>query len=133
MADVIRQTVTLKASPNELFETFLDSKKHEAATGAPAEINREPGGSFKAFGGAIWGKTLYVAPNRMIVQSWRSTNFKPGDPDSILILQFSKAKGGGKIDLTHVNVPVQDRRGVTKGWPHYYWKPWKAYLAKIKK
>jgi activator of HSP90 ATPase len=132
MADVIRQTVTLNASPKELFEMFLDSKKHSASTGGPAKISRKPGGKFTAFGGLLWGKTLQVVPNRMIVQSWRSANFKSGDPDSILILQFSKAKNGGTIDMTHVNVPVQDRKGVTKGWGLYYWKPWKAYLAKKK-
>jgi hypothetical protein len=22
------------------------------------------------------------------------------------------------------------RRGVTAGWPRYYWQPWKAYLAR---
>jgi hypothetical protein len=59
----------------------------------------------------------------------RSINFKPDDPDSILILQFSKAPGGAKVDLVHINVPVQDHRGVAKGWPLYYWKPWKKYLA----
>jgi hypothetical protein len=64
----------------------------------------------------------------MIVQSWRGTHFKASDPDSILILRFSKAPGGAQVDLTHVNVPEQDHAGVTKGWPKYYWEPWKKYL-----
>ena len=57
MAHVIRQTVTLKVSPKELYETFLDSKKHSAVTGMPADVNRKVGGSFSAFGGKIRGKT----------------------------------------------------------------------------
>jgi activator of HSP90 ATPase len=133
MAHVIHQTVTLGVPPKELYETFLDSKKHSAVTGMPAEVNREVGGSFSAFGGKIRGKTLLVVPDRMIVQAWRAGHWKKDDPDSILILIFSKTKGGGKIDLTHVNVPAYDRKGVTKGWPSFYWKPWKAYLAKKKK
>jgi activator of HSP90 ATPase len=133
MAHVIRQTITLKAPPNELYETFLDSQKHTAATGMPAEVDREIGGSFSAFGGKIRGKTLALVPDRMIVQAWRASHWKKNDPDSILILIFSKAKSGGKIDLTHVNVPAYDRKGVTNGWPTFYWKPWKAYLAKKKK
>jgi activator of HSP90 ATPase len=133
MAHVIRQTVTLKIPPSELYETFLDSQKHSTVTGAPAQVNREIGGTFSAFGGQILGKTLLVVPDRMIVQAWRASHWKNEDPDSILILTFSKVKGGGKIDLTHVNVPTYDRKGVTKGWPLYYWKPWKAYLAKKKK
>ena len=36
MTRPIRRSVTLNASPEELYETFLDSKKHAAVTGAPA-------------------------------------------------------------------------------------------------
>ena len=54
---------------------------------------------------------------------WNAT-----DPDSILVLQFKKATGGGEIELVHANVPRHDHGGVTKGWPKYYWNPWKAYL-----
>jgi hypothetical protein len=32
------------APPNELFEMYMDSKKHSAATGAPAKIDRRAGG-----------------------------------------------------------------------------------------
>jgi len=28
-----------------------------------------------------------------------------------------------------VDVPQYDQKGVTQGWPQYYWKPWKKYLA----
>ena len=41
---------------------------------------------------------------------------------------FTKAPGGGRIDLVQVGVPPHDHRGVTQGWPKYYWKPWRAYL-----
>jgi hypothetical protein len=34
----------------------------------------------------------------------------------------------GRIDLAHVNVPKHDFRGVTEGWPKYYWKPLRHYL-----
>ena len=87
------------------------------------------GGAFTAFDGALRGRNLLIVPNRLIVQAWRSTNFKTADPDSILVLEFRKAPGGSEVQLVHVNVPKQDHAGVSKGWPKYYWKPWKAYLA----
>jgi activator of HSP90 ATPase len=131
MTSVIQQTVTLKAPPEVLFDSFLDSKEHTAITGGmPAKVSRRVGGSFTAFGGQIRGRNLLILPKRMIVQAWRSDHWKASDPDSILILCFSKARGGGRIDLTHVNVPAHDRKGVTQGWPTYYWKPWNAHLAK---
>ena len=96
-------------------------------------MSRKPGGTFTAWNGQLRGRNLLIVPKRMIVQAWRSVNFKSGDPDSILILQFSKAPGGGRIDLVHVNVPHQDHEGVSKGWPKYYWKPWKKYFARKKR
>ncbi|HET8580008.1 MAG TPA: hypothetical protein VFL31_03340 [Nitrospiraceae bacterium] len=41
MAKTIQQTVRLKASPDELFHTYLDSKKHVAVIGSPASISRK--------------------------------------------------------------------------------------------
>jgi activator of HSP90 ATPase len=129
MMPPIRQSVVLKASPGELFDTFLDSKKHSAMTGAPAKLGRRAGAPFTAFGGALRGRNLLVLPRRMIVQAWRANHWKAGDPDSILVLRFAKAPGGGRIDLVHVNVPAHDHHGVTRGWKQYYWAPWKRYLA----
>ena len=95
----IQQAVTLSASPAELFDTFLDSKQHSAVTNARAQISRKVGGRFTAFNGQLRGRTLLVVPKRLIVQAWRSSQWKAGDLDSILILQFSEAPRGGKIDL----------------------------------
>ena len=73
-----------------------------------------------------------MVPKRLIVQAWRSRQWKRADPDSILVMRFSKAVRGGTIDLVHVNVPAYDHNGVAQGWRRYYWKPWKSYLAKKK-
>jgi activator of HSP90 ATPase len=128
MTRAIQQSVVLPALPEELFRTFLDSKMHSAVTSGPAKMSNKPGGKWSAWGGMIFGRNLLIVPNRMIVQTWRSCVFKKSEPDSILVLTFSKAKGGGRIDLVHVNVPAYDHKGVREGWPKYYWKPWKAYL-----
>jgi activator of HSP90 ATPase len=129
MTKTIQQSVRFKAPPKQLFELYLDSKKHTAATGGKATLSRKVGGAFTAWNNQLRGRNLLIVPNRLIVQSWRSTQWKTGDLDSILILEFSKAPGGGQVDLVHVNVPQHDHKGVTRGWPNYYWKPWKKYLA----
>ena len=128
MTKPIVQSVTFNASPEELFAIFTDSKKHSAATGAKAIVSAKRGAKWSAFDGMILGRNLVVVPGHMIVQAWRASHWKESDLDSILILSFSKAPGGGKIDLVHVGVPQHDHKGVTKGWPSYYWVPWKAYL-----
>jgi activator of HSP90 ATPase len=128
MTKPIVQSVVFKSTPEELFSIFTDSKKHSAATGGKASVSAKPGAKWTAWDGMISGRNLAVVPGQMIVQAWRASHWKETDLDSILILNFSQVKGGGKIDLTHVGVPQHDHKGVTEGWPQYYWTPWKAYL-----
>lgn len=125
---VISQSVILPASADVLFGMYLDASKHEAITGLPVTIGHSPGDEFSAFGGALTGEILAVFEPTLIVQSWRSTDFKPDDPDSTLILSFSPQGEAGKIELVHVQVPQHDRDAVDKGWHKYYWEPWRAYL-----
>ena len=99
-------------------------------TGAPAKISRTAGERFAAFGGLLRRQTLLMVPNQLIVQAWRSSQWNAEDPDSILMLVFSKAARGGTIDLVHVNVPAPGHAGVVQGRPTYYSKPWRSYLAK---
>lgn len=131
MTKIIQQTVTFKGvSPKELFETYLDSKKHAAAIGAPASINRRAGGKFTAFGeGHLVGTILHLVSNQMIVQTWRGrTEWKKSEPDSILVLTFEKIAGGTKLSLVQSGVPAKSLKKFNQGWHQYYWKPWKRYF-----
>jgi uncharacterized protein YndB with AHSA1/START domain len=125
----VTMAVELPASPARLYRMYLDPKQHAAITGAPVKIAARAGVGFEAFGGALRGKILQIVPNRLIVQSWRSTNFGRRDLDSTLVLSFLPAKGGARIELTHVNVASVDFAGVSEGWSTYYWVPWRHYLA----
>ncbi len=132
MTPIIHQTAQFRATPELLIELYLDSRKHSASTGAPAKVNRTVGGKFTAFNGAIHGTTLGVIPGKRIVQLWRAAHWKKED-SSIVILTFTHAANGARIELVHVGVPEYDRKAVGKGWPKYYWKPWKKFLASLKK
>ena len=132
MTPTILQRFEFPGSPKILFEMYMDSKKHAAATGAPAKLSRKPGGVWRAHGGAIGGKNLLIVPNQKIVQTWRAGFWKKGEL-SILILTFEKAPGGAVVDLVHVGVPQHDQKGVRDGWPNYYWRRWKKYLSSKKK
>ncbi len=129
MTKAIELSVRFAATPAKLFEMYLDSKKHSESTGGKARISRKVGGKFTAWSGQLRGYNLLIVPNQLIVQAWRATHWKASEADSILILKFSKAAAGGQVDIVHVNVPEHDHNGVSKGWPKYYWQPWKKYLA----
>jgi activator of HSP90 ATPase len=129
MRSLIRQSVVLPASAESLYATYLDPALHSAMTGAPVEVSAEAGSPFSAFGGLLSGSMIAVIAPRLIVQSWRSVNFKDGDPDSTLLLTFVPEGNQTRIDLIHIDVPEQDYEGVANGWDKYYWTPWKNYLA----
>ena len=133
MPKTIQQTVKLGASPEALFDIYLDSKKHGAAVNARASMSRKVGGKFSIWDGMIRGRNLAIVPKKMIVQSWRGSSWRKSDLDSLLVLTFSKASGGGQINLVHANVPDQHAAGIQKGWHTYYWKPWNAYLKQGKR
>jgi uncharacterized protein YndB with AHSA1/START domain len=120
--------VALPASAARLYSMYLDPKEHAAFTGAPVKIAARVGARFAAFGGALSGTILQIVPNRLIVQSWRSTQFGKRDLDSTLVLSFWAEGKGARIELAHVNIAESDFAGVSEGWSKYYWIPWRAYL-----
>ena len=130
MPKTILQKAVFRTSPGRLYELYMNARLHQAFTGMPVKVQKKVGSPFQAFGRMLSGKILHLVPGRTIVQTWRSVNFRKSDPDSILILNFSKVKGGAQIELVHVGVSDQDYLGVKKGWPKYYWKPLARYLSK---
>ena len=106
----------------------VDPQLHAAFTGAPATIDARPGAPFAAFDGMLTGTMLHVEPKRLIVQTWRSCNWPAADIDSVLTLSFWPEGDGARVELVHVNIPVEDFAGVSHGWEKYYWTPWRAYL-----
>src|SRR5271165_1567937 len=86
MTKAIQQSVRFAAPPEELFEMYLDSKKHSESTGGVARMSRKTGGKFTAWHGQLAGRNLFIVPTKLIVQTWRSTHWPASDPDSILIL-----------------------------------------------
>ncbi len=128
MRKVIQQSVLLPRSAVELFDMYLDPKKHQAFTGAPVTIGPTPGSAFSAFDGVLTGSILTVVKSSLVVQSWRSAKFTSTDIDSTLILSFTSEQEKGRINLVHLDVPEHDFEGVAEGWQKYYWEPWLRYL-----
>ena len=130
MPRTIQLAASLPASPDRLFDMYLDPGEHAAFTGSPVTISAEAGAPFRAFNGVLTGTILQVIPRRLIVQSWRSPHWGATDLDSTLILTFLPEKNGGRIELVQVNVVEDDFAGVCHGWEKFYWTPWRAYLSR---
>jgi activator of HSP90 ATPase len=130
MSKTVEQTVAFRAAPARLYDIYMDGRKHSAAIGGRAVVSRRVGGRFSAFGGMLEGRNLALVPGHLIVQTWRGKDWPKRELDSILILAFSRARGGGRIRLVHANVPDGRAARIRRGWRKYYWTPWKAYLRR---
>ena len=75
MAVTIKQKMKFDLPANKLFKFYMDEKMHAEITGDKAKISKEIGSNFSAGGKYIKGKMLHVKPNKMIVQTWRGSDW----------------------------------------------------------
>jgi peroxiredoxin/uncharacterized protein YndB with AHSA1/START domain len=72
----------IPATPEAIYDAWLDSRAHGKMTGAKAKASAKVGGDFSVWDGYAIGKNLELDPGKRIVQSWRTTDFAASDPDS---------------------------------------------------
>jgi activator of HSP90 ATPase len=128
MPRTIVMAASLPASPDKLFDMYLDPVAHAEFTGLTVSIEPRAGGGFRAFNGMLSGTILHIEPKSLIVQTWRSANWPLTAMNSVLTLSFWSEKDGARIELVQINVPEEDFAGVSQGWERYYWTPWHNYL-----
>jgi len=125
----IRQSVTIKANPHEVYETLMDSRKHTKFTGAKARMSRRVDGNFSAYGGYIQGINLDLVPDKRIVQTWRGSDWPKGHY-SVATFSLKIIKGGTRLTFTQTGVPDREFKDISQGWRDHYWRPMKGMLEK---
>jgi predicted ester cyclase/uncharacterized protein YndB with AHSA1/START domain len=125
----ITQEAFFNALPAEVFEAFLDSKQHSAFTGAPAEIDRKPGGRFIAYDGALTGTIVETVKDHKIVQDWHSQKWPTGHLSRLtLTLTPTFESRGTQLSLLQTSVPADFADQINTGWRDYYWSKLGPYL-----
>jgi len=125
----IRQSVTFKASPHEVYEALMDSRQHAKFTESKASISRKIGGKFTAYDGYIEGVNLELVPDEKIVQSWRGSDWPEGYY-SRATFSLQRAGNGARLTFIQTEVPEDQYDSISQGWRDYYWKPMKKMLEK---
>jgi uncharacterized protein YndB with AHSA1/START domain len=115
------------ATPQAIYQAWLNSEGHTAMTGSPAQASAQVGGSFSAWDGYITGKNLELEPGRRIVQAWRTIEFQQSDPDSRLDVTIEPEGKGTRVTIRHSNLP-DDGMQYKQGWVESYFQPMLAYL-----
>jgi len=129
-ATTIKQKTLIPATPDEVYNAFIEAKKHSAFTGSKATCDPKIGGEFTAWDGYISGSNLELVKGKKIVQEWSTTDWPDKFPSSRLELTFKGAKGGTEISMIHSNVPAEQADDLAEGWSEFYWKPMKEYFTK---
>ncbi|MGH2362840.1 MAG: SRPBCC domain-containing protein, partial [bacterium] len=80
MPRTITQSVTFATPPERLYDIYMNSARHGAAIDSTASVSRRVGGPFAAFDGVLRGRLLAIVPRRMIVQTWRGSDWKKSEP-----------------------------------------------------
>jgi activator of HSP90 ATPase len=128
--DSFTLSANIPATPEQIYEAWLSSEGHSQMTGSPAEVQGRSGGSFKAWDGYIWGKTLELESYHRIVQAWRTSEFPEESPDSRVEILLEESNGGTKITLIHTDIPEGQGESYKQGWEDFYFTPMRAYFSK---
>jgi activator of HSP90 ATPase len=124
----LHQEIDIKASRQRIYDALLDSKQFTAFSGAPAEISREPGGTFSLFGGLIVGRNVELVPKERIVQAWRPAAWEPG-VYTVVKFELKELGPQTRIVLDHTGFPEGNFRHFEYGWYAHYWEPLKKFGA----
>ncbi len=125
----IIQKQAFNTTPNKLYNFYMNEKLHTEITREKTIISKEIGSTMSAGGKYIKGKILHLKPNKMIVQTWRASDWTKEDMDSILILTFTiNEDETASMTMSHSNVPDDKFEELKKGWKEHYWSKWKKYI-----
>lgn len=122
-------TDIIPATPQQIYDAWLDSRGHTKMTGSAARAKPVEGATFSAWGGYIKGKNLNLESGRRIVQSWRTTKFAKQDPDSQIEVLLEPVPEGTRITLHHTNVPDGHIGYQDGGGQQHYFEPMKQYFT----
>jgi activator of HSP90 ATPase len=130
MAKTITQKIVFKnIRVATLYNTYMNAKEHSVSVGVIAKIQNKEGAKFSAHDRYATWRNLQLIKDKLIVQSWRASDWNKSDVDSTFILLFEQMGNDSIINMVHANVPDKHFAGVKAGWDDYYWKPRKKYFA----
>ncbi len=136
MTDVetIRQSVVIHATPEEVYDAYVDPKKHAEFTATPVTGVPKVGGRFTAGDGYISGRFIVLERGKKVVQEWKTTEWPAGSPPSRLELTLTpKDARSTVLTMVHSDIPTGQGDYYSKGWKDYYWGPMKEYFRGKKK
>ncbi len=128
--EVIKQTVVVDAAPDDVYEAYVNPRKHAEFTGSPATGTPKVGGRFTAWDGYSFGRYIELEKGRRIVHDWKTTEWPKGYPPSLVELTLKPKGKKTELTMVHSKAPAEQADDYAQGWTDYYWEPLKEYFRK---
>jgi uncharacterized protein YndB with AHSA1/START domain len=129
MSDRFEISTRLPAKVEAVYRAWLDPSEHAAFIDGGAEIEAGVQGKFSIWDGYITGRTLELDPPGRIVQTWRTTEFPEGSPDSHLEIRLAPDGTGTRLTLLHSGIPDGQGPRYEEGWQENYFTPMQKYFS----
>ena len=120
--------MVVDAPSAEVYDAYVNPRKHSEFTGSPARGTARKGAKFEAWDGYITGRFVEVEKGRRVVQEWKTSEWPEGYPPSRLELKFKEKGKRTEITMVHSKVPAEQVSRYRQGWIESYWNPLKEYF-----
>jgi uncharacterized protein YndB with AHSA1/START domain len=118
----------IPASPDTIYNAWLNSEEHSRMTGGKANVSANLGATFEAWDGYIQGENLELESPKRILQHWRTSEFETTEKDSLLEILFDTGGDGTRVTIRHSNLPDHGMQ-YRQGWMDAYFIPMKEYFG----
>jgi activator of HSP90 ATPase len=134
MSYTLTQKVLFENTTAEiLYSIYLDPEHHSAIIGGKhVEISNVEGTDYNANDGGHTGRNLQLIQDKLIVQSYLSSDWGKDEIVSTIILYFEQKDDDVLLHVTHANIPDDQANIIDAKWKDLYWTPMKAYIATMK-
>lgn len=126
---IIKQEVHFDVSPRDVYEAYVDARKHAEFTGSEVKFEARRGGKFSVWGGGLSGENVKLIPGKKIIQKWRADDWPEGHFSDLTLDLFADGDGT-RLKLKQLNVPDDKFEDISSGWHQYYWEPMKEFFKK---
>ena len=117
------------ATPEQIYDAWIDGAGHAAMTGAGATSEAVVGGEFTAWDGYIRGQHVELSRPSRIVQRWITAQFPEGAGSSRVEILLEPTDGGTRVRILHSEIPEGQGASYDGGWVTHYYEPMKKYFG----
>lgn len=132
ISEPVTLEVMIDASPETVFEFFVDPRKMRRWMGRHTELDPRSGGVFAVDNGDDRARGVFLAvepPERVVFTwGWEGSDLVPPGSSTVTVV-LEATDGGTLVRLVHSDLPVGEDIRHSHGWTHYLGRLTKAAVG----